>query len=67
MIVFEAWEDEGGITFSTQDNIVDQKKKGLLSDDAKLLHQIEANDFEKGMALHHQKMGWEPYKAMKQS
>lgn len=65
MIIFEAWEDEGGITFSTQDNILDQKKKNLLSSNAKLIHQIEANDYEEGMELHHQKMGWEPYKKMK--
>lgn len=65
MIIFEAWEDEGGITFSTQDNILDQKKKGLLSSDAKLLHQIEASNYEEGMVFHHQKMGWKPYKLMK--
>ena len=65
MIVFEAWEDEDGITFSSQENIDDHKEKGLLSSDAKLLHQIEANSYEEAMILHHQKMGWEPYKPMR--
>lgn len=65
MIVFEAWEDKGGITFSSQENIGDHKEKGLLSSDAKLLHQIEANSYEDAMILHHQKMGWEPYKPMR--
>lgn len=64
MIVFEAWEDENGITFSTQENISNQKKNGLLSIDAKLLHKIEANNYEEAIVLHYNKMGWEPYKAM---
>ncbi len=62
MVIFEAWEDESGVTFSTQENINDQKEKGLLSGSAKLLHQIEANSYEEAMLLHHQKMGWESYK-----
>lgn len=64
MIIFEAWEDEEGITFSTQENIVDHKKKGLLSIDAKLLYQIAADNYDEAMTLHHNKMGWEPYKPM---
>lgn len=65
MIIFEAWEDDEGVTFSTQENIKDHKKKGLLSSSAKLLHQIEAKNYEEAMVLHHQKMGWDPYKPMK--
>lgn len=64
MTIFEAWEDEDGVTFSTQENILDHKSRGLLSKEAKLLHQIEANTYEEGMVLHHQKMGWEPYQIM---
>jgi|GEM_PF-2163427 hypothetical protein len=65
MIIFEAWEDDGGVTFSTPENISDFKQKGLLSGSAKFLHYIHAKDYEEAMALHHQKMGWEPYKPMK--
>lgn len=64
MIVFEAWEDEDGVTFATQENIKDHKKKGLLSSKAKLLYQINANNYEEAMAAHHQRMGWEPYRPM---
>ena len=62
MIVFEAWEDSGSVTFTTQDNIEDHKRKGLLSAKAKLLYQLDANDYDEAMTMHHKKMGWEPYK-----
>lgn len=65
MAIFEAWEDECGITFTTQENILDHKNRGLLSKEAKFLHQIQANSYEKAMVVHHQKMGWEPYKVMR--
>lgn len=65
MTIFEAWEDEEGITFSTKANIIGYKKIGLLSEKAKFLYQIEASSYKEAMELHHQKMGWEPYKQMK--
>ncbi len=61
MIIFEAWEDENGITFTTKDNIVDLKSKSLISNDAKFLYRIEAASYEAAMTLHHIKMEWEPY------
>ncbi len=61
MIIFEAWEDENGITFTTQENVVDFKYKNLISSDARLLHQIEACTYEDAMTQHHIKMKWEPY------
>jgi hypothetical protein len=64
MKIFEAWEDEDGVTFSTQKNIGDHKEKGLLAHDARLLHQIEAENYDEAIILHHQKMGWEPYRPM---
>lgn len=64
MIIFEAWEDDDGVTFSTQENINDYKQKGLISSKAWRLYQIEAQSYEDAMVLHHKKMGWEPYKPM---
>lgn len=61
MIIFEAWEDENGITFTTKENIVDFRSKSLISNDAKFLYQIEAASYEEAMTLHHIKMEWEPY------
>lgn len=46
MEVYQAWEDEDGVTFATTENIEDFKKKGLLSLAAKLLYQIEANEYD---------------------
>lgn len=61
MIIFEAWEDEHGNIFTTRENVVDFKDKNLISNDARLLHQIEASTFEEDMVWHHIKMKWEPY------
>ena len=61
MITFEAWEDENGITFTTQENIVVLKGKNLISNNAKLLHQIESPTYEEAMIQHHIKMKWDPY------
>jgi len=61
MIIFEAWEDENGVTFTTRENIFDLKDKNLISNDAQLLHQIEASTYEEAMMQHHIKMQWEPY------
>ena len=61
MIIFETWEDEHGITFTTRENVVDFKYKNLISNDARLLHQIEASTYEEAMVQHHIKMKWEPY------
>lgn len=65
MNIYQAWEDDEGVTFSTIENIEDFKKKGLLSQKAKMLYQIEANEYNEAMVIHHEKMGWEPYKPMK--
>jgi hypothetical protein len=61
MIIFEAWEDENGITFTTRENFFDFKDKNLISSDARFLHQIEASTYEEAMMQHHIKMKWEPY------
>ncbi len=61
MIVFEAREDENGITFTVRGNIVDFKYKNLISNDVRLIHQIEASTYEEAMVQHHIKMKWEPY------
>lgn len=63
--IYEAWSDSEGVTFSTKAGIEEQKKKGLLASNAKLLHSIEADTYEGAMMAHHEKMGWEPYKPMK--
>ena len=65
-MIFEVWEDEDGTTLSTVKNIVELKSKGLLSQNAKLLYKIEANNYEEAMVKHHHKMGWERYKPMKE-
>ncbi|PCI48168.1 MAG: hypothetical protein COB58_00145 [Thalassobium sp.] len=61
-MIFEAWKDECEVIFSTRDNILDQKKKGLISVNATFMYSIEAATYEEAMSLHYKKMEWEPYK-----
>ena len=61
MIRYEAWDDEGDITFAPTQNISEQKSKGLISPEAKKLYEIEAESHEEAMTEHYKKMGWSPY------
>jgi hypothetical protein len=61
---FEAWEDEESVMLSTPNAVSDHKLKGLFIGKEKLLYKIEADTYEEAMAVHHIKMGWEPYKPM---
>jgi hypothetical protein len=62
MTTYEVWEaeDEGTeVSFFPQDNSTARK---LLPEGAKLLRTIEAETWEEAVTLHHELMGWEPYK-----
>ena len=61
-IRFEAWQDDNGITLSDEENIKQLREKGLFFGEPKLLHVILADTSEEANAVHHIKMGWEPYK-----
>lgn len=58
---YEAWEDEDSVTFATPESIRWQKDNNLLGRDLKLLYTIDADTHEEAMAVHHIRMGWEPY------
>lgn len=59
---FEAWEDEEGVSFAKKESLQWQQENGLLGKNVKVLHTVEADTHEEAMAVHHIKMGWEPYK-----
>ncbi len=61
---FEAWSDDESITFATVEAIKYQKENNLLGENLELLHTIYADTKEEAMAVHHIKMGWEPYVPM---
>ncbi len=62
--LFEAWQyDDGCITaFSTAEGIKADKACGVIPEDAKLLHQVEAETWEEAQTLHYIKMNWGEYK-----
>jgi len=59
---YEAWQDENSISFTEAEGIKWQKSQGMLSNNAKLLHSVEADTWEEAMTAHYQKMSWSPYK-----
>ena len=61
---YEAWEDESGcsVAFGPLESIEAQRSHGLLSEDAKLLHRVEAHTWEEAPTEHHARTGWGPYK-----
>jgi hypothetical protein len=61
---YEAWADDEAITFSTREGIQWQKEHSLSGKNSRLLHIVEADTPEEAMAVHHIKMGWEPYVPM---
>lgn len=58
---FEAWEDEISVTLSTPENIERKKSLDLFEGQLNFLHTIIADTYEEAMAVHHIKMGWDPY------
>ena len=59
---YEAWVDVESVTFATAEAIEYQKANRLLGHGLKFLYSVEADTPEEAMAIHHIKMGWEPYK-----
>lgn len=60
--IWQAWDDgNGGTTFAPRARCVELVSQGLLSESAKLLHEIEACTGEEAMSLHFEKMGFAPY------
>jgi len=51
---YEAWSDE-------DEKIVEDKKNGLMSENAKHLHTIEANSWDEAMTENHLRMGFESF------
>jgi hypothetical protein len=61
---YEAWIDgsEQCVTLGDLGNLGWQRSNGLLKACVKLLHRFEADTPEEAQAVHHIKMGWEPYR-----
>jgi hypothetical protein len=59
---FEAWRTEDGVVLGTLSSIAEQRAKGLLSSSAQHLYSISACTWEEAQAIHHLRMGFEPYK-----
>ena len=60
-IKYQAWKDAESVTCATLKAFNYQKKTGLVDDHILILHIIEAETYEEAMAVHHIKMGWDPY------
>jgi len=61
---YEAYQDPAGleITLLPADQVDGERTAGLLTPDAKLLYRFEAGNLEEATAIHHMRMGWEPFR-----
>ena len=64
--IFEAWQDEAKqcIIFAPPEVVEVERASRDISDKAVFLYRVEADTPEEAMAVHHIKMGWEPYVPM---
>lgn len=60
--IYEAWADGESVTLAKADGIKWHKDHDLIAHDAQLLHTIEVDTPEEASAVHHIKMGWDPYR-----
>ncbi len=63
---YEAWgePDQDSVALVLADEVAGMRLKGLLSQEAKLLYRIDALTHEEALAIHHLRMGWEPYQPL---
>jgi hypothetical protein len=62
---YEVWidEDENGtmLSLGTNDQIQEERSKGLLGANPRLLFRIQADTYEEALAVRNVKLGWSPY------
>ncbi len=60
---FEAWQvNDEQLSFASVESVAEQRAKGLIGPDAKLLYVIEADTWEEACAIHYLRAGFGPYK-----
>jgi hypothetical protein len=68
MSKYQAWayDDESGfsIDFGDVDGVEDRRNRGLINKNAKLLHEVDGEDWEEAMIAHYKIMGWGEYKPL---
>lgn len=61
--IYEAWDDEENccMPFAAAEGILEDRLRGRISANAKLLFRVEADTWEEALAVRNIKMGWSPY------
>jgi len=58
---YEAWKDDEGVTLAPSVSFSKNEFLALLGKNPQFMHSILADSPEEASAVHHIKMGWEPY------
>ena len=58
---YEAWIDDEGVSFGTSASFSRKESQELLGKNPQFLYSVVADTPEEASAVHHIKMGWEPY------
>ena len=63
---YEAWKSPDGkeISLASPQGILRLRESGLLPGDSTMLYAINAESPEEASAIHHLRMGWEPFKPL---
>ena len=61
---YEAWEAPGQVALLPEGRAAEDKRKGLLPEEAVLLYRLEAATPEEASAIHNLRMGFGPYNPM---
>lgn len=64
MARYQAWSsfEDDSIICGTVAQIAEYRRRGQLDAAAELLYAFEASTHEEAQAIHHLRMGWEPYR-----
>jgi hypothetical protein len=64
MVTYEAWFDPENVSYTLAPvlEIERQRSTGLLSAAAEFLYRFDAATHEEAMAIHHLRLGYEPYR-----
>ena len=61
-MLWQCWQTEDGLTFSTKEGCAALASKGLLGSNPVLLYELKAKTYNEAMQAHYDLQGWGIYK-----
>jgi hypothetical protein len=60
-MLFQCWidDDDGSLLFTTDEKVIEHRNNGLLSQEAVLLYEFEAESWTEALSEHYTRQNWE--------